>query len=409
MHLVALILLSLAADEPKPLSFAVSVAAGKLGRADEPVRVPITVPAGTGYRAALLAEGKPFAPVALLEPGLLAGSAKPPAGMRRLEAWFVLPRLAAGKTLALTLALRPGKQSGPLAWARQPDGRSVVLMDGEVPVLGYQMPELDESTAKAREATFKPFHEAYLDGKKITKGVGGLYTHHRGLFYGFMKATYGKDTVDIWHCKKQTHQASKRIVQQSPPNAVLGRHRAAIDWNGVAGKTFARELREVAAIPLPGGLLLEFDSRLTPTGPDVKLDGDPQHAGFHFRASNEVDKAKKQTYFLRPWGVGEKGKEANWPADKKQAGLPWLGMSFVIDGQRYTAAYLDHPSNPKPAMFSERTYGRLGSYFVATATKEKPLTVRYRVWLQKGEMKPARLEGLSRSFTDPAAVKAVAR
>ena len=38
------------------------------------------------------------------------------------------------------------------------------------------------------------------------------------------------------------------------------------------------------------------------------MDGDPQHAGFHFRAVNEVDKNKDQTYFLRPYGKGEMGK-----------------------------------------------------------------------------------------------------
>ena len=79
-------------------------------------------------------------------------------------------------------------------------------------------------------------------------------------------------------------------------------------------------------------------------------------------------------------------------------------MSFVLGGQRYTAAYLDRPTNPKEARFSERTYGRVGSYFVTTVTKEKPLVVVYRVWLQKGQMKPEEIAAKAAAFVEPAAV-----
>jgi len=57
-----------------------------------------------------------------------------------------------------------------------------------------------------------------------------------------------------------------------------------------------------------GGTLIEFASRVTTTGGDVKLDGDPQHSGFHFRATNEVaDKTKGETYYLRPDGRDKPG------------------------------------------------------------------------------------------------------
>jgi hypothetical protein len=95
----------------------------------------------------------------------------------------------------------------------------------------------------------------------------------------------------------------------------------------------------------------------------------------------------------------------NWPANKKHVNLPWLAMSFVLDGKRYTAAYLDKPTNPKEARFSERTYGRIGSYFVTTATKEKPLLVNYRVWLQEGQVSSDQVAALSRSFVEPVAAK----
>src|SRR5262249_51627632 len=146
-------------------------------------------------------------------------------------------------------------------------------------------------------------------------------------------------------------------------------------------------------------------SKLTPVKGTVHLDGDPQHAGFHFRAVNEVDKNKAQTYFLRPSGKGEMGKEANYdpkkPDDKTMANLPWNAMSFVVGGTRYTAAYLHRPANRKEADYSERTYGRFGSYFAADCDAKKPLLVDYRLWLQEGEMTKEGVEARSADFVKP--------
>jgi len=120
-----------------------------------------------------------------------------------------------------------------------------------------------------------------------------------------------------------------------------------------------------------------------------------------------ADKTKDQTYFLRPDGKGEMGKERNYPQDKQMVNLPWNAMSFVVGGRRYTAAYLDRPANPKEARYSERTYGRFGSYFVAECSDAKPLTVAYRLWLQEGEMTADGVKARSEDFVNPpgAAVK----
>ena len=69
-------------------------------------------------------------------------------------------------------------------------------------------------------------------------------------------------------------------------------------------------------------------------------------------------------------------------------------MSFVAGGKRYTAAYLDRPDNPKEARYSERTYGRFGSYFEYDLDEGKPLELSYRFWLQDGEMTVEQVEAL---------------
>jgi len=264
----------------------------------------------------------------------------------------------------------------------------------------------DDSTPESRHDTYKVFHHVYNPAGEqiITKGPGGKFTHHRGIFFGFSRVSYEGGGADIWHCKGDTHQSHAGFIGQEA-GKVLGRHTAAVDWCGGDKRVFVKEQRELTVYKSSGGVLIEFASRLCSTGGKVKLDGDPQHAGFQFRASQKVaDGDQKLTYYLRTDGKGQPGETRNWPGDKRMANLPWNAMSFVIDGQRYTAVYLDKPTNPKEARYSERTYGRFGSYFVYELDEDKPLEVNYRFWLQDGEMTVEQAQGLSDDFVEPVKV-----
>jgi hypothetical protein len=399
--------------------FELTVTAGKIDRTNTPVCVPLSLPKEfTKLERALLK--KPDGKVILGQftaPGLLTESDAPPEGEVRRDLHFILPGLKAGDSLTLRVTgfVLIAGTSKDFAW-HDSKGEYTELSYNERPVLRYVNRAFDDSTKEKREETFKVYHHLYDPSGKaiITKGPGGLYTHHRGLFYGF-KATYGdKITADTWHCpppsadpKKpslEAHLEHEKILS-SEAGPVLGRHRVQVGWFGRGKERFAAEERELTVYNVPGGVLVEFASKLTPVKGTVKLDGDPQHAGFHFRAVNEVaDKTKDQTYFLRPDGKGEMGKERNYPQDKQMVNLPWNAMSFVVGGRRYTAAYLDRPTNPKEARYSERTYGRFGSYFVAECSDAKPLTVAYRLWLQEGEMTADGVKARSEDFVNPPAV-----
>ena len=129
----------------------------------------------------------------------------------------------------------------------------------------------------------------------------------------------------------------------------------------------------------------------------LEVDGDPQHAGFQFRASNEVSaKTAKETIYIRKESIGKPGEAVN--AGEEIKNQPWKGMSFVVGGNRYTCCYLDRPDNPKPAVYSERNYGRFGSYFVKEITPDKPLLVRYRLFIKDGEMTQEEIAELAGNF-----------
>jgi hypothetical protein len=115
--------------------------------------------------------------------------------------------------------------------------------------------------------------------------------------------------------------------------------------------------------------------------------------------------------YIRTDGIGKPGETRNWDPKTHQGpvNLPWNAMSFVLKGKRYTVAYLDHPRNPKEARYSEREFGRFGSYFAYTIDEGKPLTANYQFWLQEGLMKPEEIAALSTAFVEPVRVSVQAR
>jgi hypothetical protein len=346
-------------------------------------------------------------PAQLTSPSLSSGADS--------EIHFILPHLSAGESVRLkaTLSADPAPSGRGFAWQDCP-GRHVDLRFGQRPVMTYYYERLDESTSASRVRTYKVFHNLYSpEGDRVvTNGLADdpskIHSpHHRGIFYGFNRIRYGDAQIaDLWHCTNGAYQEHDRFLS-SNEGPVLGRHRVAISWHGQNKKTFAQEERELTVYNVPGGQLVEFASRLRSAAGPVRIDGDPQHAGFQFRAHNDVDaKTSKETIYIRPDGVGKPGETRNWDPKTRQGSvnLRWNAMSFVLDGKRYTVAYLDHPKNPKEARYSEREYGRFGSYFEYTIDEGKPLTVNYRLWLQDGLMKPEEVSALSNDFVEPVKV-----
>lgn len=305
-----------------------------------------------------------------------------------------------------------GQQPAPeFRWGEQDEGQ-ITLFFGDRPVMRYECAAYDDSSGAAREETYKPFHHVFApDGSRpLTKGPGGLYSHHRGLFYGFNEVTYGDgQRCDIWHCTDGAYQSHEEVLWQSA-DADQAAHCVAVDWHGRGGELFAREMRRYVVRQMDGGTQIDFSSLLrTSDGQPIHLDGDPQHAGFHFRAAQEVAASTaRDTYYLRTDGKGDLRETRNWDARRGDEPLnaecenrPWNAMSFVVGGDRYTALYIDHPDNPKPARYSERDYGRFGSYFVADVTEDDPLEVHYRVWIQPGEMTVEQCQAKADEFQVP--------
>lgn len=292
------------------------------------------------------------------------------------------------------------------SWVKT-DGDSPELHYDGKKVLLYVNPKFDKSATVPKKETGNPTTKVYhhlfdeTGEVRLTNGPDGQFPHHRGIYYGFNKCQYDGKEADVWHCRNGESQQHIEFGTFDA-SAAHGKHTVAIAWNGKDGKTFAVETRTLTVRNAKVGRTVDFESKLESKVDKLKLDGDPQHAGFHFRANVDVEKTAKETYFLRPGGKGKPGEQMNWePKGKNDSDVvnrAWTAMSYVIGGKRFSTLYIDHPDNPKEARQSERTYGRVGTYFVHELTKDKPLTVKYRLWVKEGEMTLEECEAAAKTF-----------
>ncbi len=274
---------------------------------------------------------------------------------------------------------------------KEEQGRCLdVLQDGRI--VGRYMYAYDKSSPQALHETYKPYlHVFDPEGKgPITKGPGGNYTHHRGIFVGWNRLACGGRSYDRWHMKggEQVHQ--KFIDRRADGNQAL--LTSLVHWNDDAGKPLLEEERTMAfrRAPAPAYVMIDFETRLKAAAGDVLLDGDPEHAGVQYRPANEVD--PKATVYVFP-------REGADP--KKDFDYPWVGETYSLGGKKYSVLILNHPSNPKSTKFSAyRDYGRFGAFFKAEVRAGQVLALRYRFLVAEGEMPHAEtVQSWSNEFT----------
>ncbi len=300
--------------------------------------------------------------------------------------------LAGAVLIAMPLALAaddPACEAEPpssptVEWKDAPGEHLTLLFEGH-PVVRY-MYAFDTSTKDRGQETYKVYLHVFDPeaGTLLTKGPGGRYTHHRGVFIGWKTITYDGGTKhDWWHMKDvaQIHQKVllKDTAQQGCTLTTL------IHWNDPEGKPVITEERtHIVRVPASGPadsdfpVVLDVISKLTAVRSDVVLGGDPEHAGCQFRPSNEVAENKSAAY--------------QFPSEdtdvKTAKDLPWAGLQFKLGDATYCVEHMNHPANPKGTVSSAyRDYGRFGAFAKAEIKKGETLTLRYGVRVDRGEMR----------------------
>lgn len=342
-------------------------------------------------------------------------------GSGQISVRWIEPAMAAGETRTYTLTPDSGAAANGMFRFEPGDGVRD-LYHADRPVM-TQVVKFDSSD---HANTFKPFDHVYSfkpgtqpctqpaemrDGyRTITKGPGGLFTHHRGIFFGFNKTDHG----DFWHCNKgesQRHESFDKSREWTGPLAA--KMVSVTNWVAKDQQPKFRDTREVTAWRVGDDeLVLDYDITLkTLTGKPEPLGGDAHHAGFHFRGSNELANTDQR---------GRRNAGAVhyvFPASAKpmkndiHADTPWVNANFELFGRRYSVTHMNAPGNPDPTTYSTRPYGRFGAFFTDEVTPEKPLKVKYRLVIRDitnaPTTQPARgaVDAEYQSFAKPVTVK----
>ena len=132
------------------------VAAGKVDRSGQPIRVPIVLPANfTAAAATVTIDGLALA-AQVTKPSLLSKATAPAAGGLNAELVFIAPAFKAGTVLRGKANISDKAVEKPATAWNDTAGEHMDLMMNGRPVLRYMYAKLDESTPDKRSATFKP-------------------------------------------------------------------------------------------------------------------------------------------------------------------------------------------------------------------------------------------------------------
>ncbi|MEN9576677.1 MAG: hypothetical protein RL514_4532 [Verrucomicrobiota bacterium] len=272
-------------------------------------------------------------------------------------------------------------------------GKHLDVLHGGKPVVRF-MYAYDPATKESLHDTYKPYLHVFdtTGAKLITKGPGGQFTHHRGIFIGWNKITFGGKSYDRWHMTGGEQVVQKLLQQNATTDQAT--FTALVHWNDTAKEAFIVEERTFTVRRTAAGNVIDFRAKLTAPRGDVQLNGDPEHAGIHFRPAGELD--TKQTLYHFP---------AEKPNAHKDTDYPWVGETFTLGGATYSVVEMSHPKNPSGTRWSAyRNYGRFGAFPVAEVKEGASASFNYRFLIANGELPAAAaINQLYTEFADTSA------
>lgn len=276
--------------------------------------------------------------------------------------------------LASLFAMSAFAAETPQVSLRPGEGALEVLVDGKV--TAAYVTANDVSTPARANETYKPYLRVVdpIDGQAITKGPGGTYTHHRGIFFGWMRVGLEGQKLDLWSMGsgRQVHTGFK----QQTVERGLARLVSTIEWSDKKGRLILSEERTLELSPLaaPGFLRVDFQTTVKAEAGDLALEADPEHGGVHYRAPQEVTAAKTAYFF-----------PVAKPLPHKDVDYPWVGMTYALGEKTFGVVEIDHPANPRGTRWSAyRDYARFGAYPRANLKKGETLSLKYRFLIARG-------------------------
>lgn len=251
----------------------------------------------------------------------------------------------------------------------------VLAAEGK-PIVRYVYLREEGDGGRATFDTAKVFLHVFADDGKttLTKGPGGKFPHHRGIFIGWSRLQHDGKRHDLWHVRNTEQRHKSFLATEAGPEAAT--LQSAVVWIGTDGEPVLDETRTHRIVACDDAhAVIDFTSELRAGYGAVKLDGDPEHAGCQFRPSQEVAENNSARYTFHAEGVDP----------TKDLDLPWVAETFRLGEQEWTVEMMNHPDNPDGARWSAyRSYGRFGPFTVVEIEDGGTQVFRYRFRITKG-------------------------
>lgn len=274
--------------------------------------------------------------------------------------------------------------------------RSLGLWERDQPILVYNHGVMSKEGVPADRNRSTYVHPLYdLDGAVLTDDFPRDHYHHRGLFWAWPHVVIGGKDYDLWTLGGIRQKFDRWLAREvGPTTAVLGVENG---WY-VGDRRAVRERVWLVAYPVVDGLrALDFTCVLEPIDEPVTLDGaaGKSYGGLNIRFAPGTDRV-----ITTPKG--------NEPKDLLMTRLAWGDLSHTSAEGRPVGAALfvsgDHPDFP-PTWLT-RHYGVLCvGWPGVTPTKlepGRPVTLRYRIVIHRGNADSAMLEPLDQAYREEA-------
>ncbi len=242
------------------------------------------------------------------------------------------------------------------------------------------------------EGQIKPYLSVYdEEGHRLTNpGIDsdgetrGRFPHHRGIFIGWNQVQSDLGSDDLWHLRGDERMELISIERKEATSdgarLDLLIHWLSSDRDDESNGLLVAERRTIEVTRMRGRTVVDHRSEMTAKR-DLKLHGDLQHAGLHFRADAEVDEVRGDTKYL--WS----------PAHLSPGGgrivsdeLNWVNFRYPLHGNWYSVTQLNRPEN-RSTELSWRDYGRFGFFFTDELSEGEVRTMTGRFLIERMEEK----------------------
>ena len=303
------------------------------------------------------------------------------------ENWLVLVMAAIG--------------AANVGWAQDGGGRfrfeevsaaSLGLWEGNQRVLVYNhglIRPQEEAAGKPRATYIHPLYG--LDGEVLTDDFPKDHTYHRGVYWAWQHLKMGEREFDQWSLRSLASEFQRWTARDvSEKAATLGIENG---WF-LDGKQVVREEVTLRVFPASeNSRAIDVELTWTPLEEPITVWGAPEksYGGFNFRFARPK----------RPTITAPSGRTAD---DLVVTRMPWADYAneFAAEpakeqGRLSGAAIFVHPRHPDfPPEWMTRHYGLVSVGWpgvqAQTLPAKKPTTLRYRLWIHRGNPEAAEIQ-----------------